>query len=158
MAEPTVRFRLLRQVLIPAFLVAAMVVGFTLRGVWIWADLDPKPAFKMGMFGMMGGMLAALLLLVWFVFVSGFRWRTRLAGLALLLLAGGATAACVREVEVDGNMMPILVWRWDGEPEADDEPSGEPADLVADPPNAFPRYRGARADGVVRGGPKLAGD
>src|SRR5262245_7688805 len=134
MTAPTVRFRLLRQVLIPAFLVTALVVGLALRPVWLWADLDPTPVFKMGMFGFMGAMLAALLLLVWFLFISGFAWRTRLAGLALLLLAGGATAACVREVEVDGDMMPLFVWRWEPQPAGvDDEPSGDPVDLTADP-------------------------
>jgi outer membrane protein assembly factor BamB len=168
-AAPAVRrVRWFRQVVVPLLLLAVLLVGAFLPGLWLWADLDPTPVFKMGMFGMWAVVLSLVLLPLWFFAFSGFRARTRLLGLAVLVVLVGTAAACIAELDVDGNVRPYVQrWRWQ-EPAEDrlarhrsqQEASTGPrpaVDLTPDPERDFPRYRGARGDGVVHG-LKLATD
>jgi outer membrane protein assembly factor BamB len=57
--------------------------------------------------------LALLLTLLWFLLLSGFRWRTRLIVLALLAIIGFAAPQLLRvDGTRDGTGLPRLAWRW----------------------------------------------
>ena len=56
--------------------------------------------------------LAFLLLLFWALVLSPLSRAARIGILVGVLLAGGAVAATVRLHSFDGDMIPILVWRW----------------------------------------------
>ena len=57
--------------------------------------------------------VSVLLLLVWWLFLTRLRWRTRLAGLALFILGAVGLKQMVRfDGSVDGSGKPRVVWRW----------------------------------------------
>ena len=57
--------------------------------------------------------IAILLLLVWFVFFTGLRWRTRFAVLGtLILLVFGITNLVRYDGSADGTAFPRMVWKW----------------------------------------------
>lgn len=56
--------------------------------------------------------LALLLTLIWWSFLSGVAPRKRLLGLVIVFLLGGSVAACVRDVDFEGDMWPVVEWRW----------------------------------------------
>ena len=58
------------------------------------------------------GGVTGILLLLWFLLASGFRWTTRLAGLGLVALLLGLVAALFRIEGVSGDLVPILAYRW----------------------------------------------
>jgi len=92
---------------------------------WIWQISDrPHADRNIGTAGV--GLLTLFLLLVWCLFLSRLRGRTRLGILggvvALILLS----MALLRFHGVTGDMVPILQWRW------------EPASLVSVPDRTAP--------------------
>jgi len=59
------------------------------------------------------GMVAAPLLLVWWVFLTRQRWRTRLAGAGLAVLCVFGVKLLLRmDGSADGSGKPRIVWRW----------------------------------------------
>ena len=71
------------------------------------------PVIKKVMFTMLTVLCSALLLLVWFMFFSAFRWRTRFATVALLVVAFFGLGKLVRfDGSVNGSGTPRLVWKW----------------------------------------------
>jgi outer membrane protein assembly factor BamB len=148
--------------------VALVVVAANLVPVaWHAADLDPAPLIQILTVATMLIPLGALLILVWLVGFSRYRWRTRLAVIGLLVAAGAGAAACIRTVEFTGSFGMIPVWRWQQtgaerfaayRAQETRSPDGLPAiDLAIDPGRDFPRYRGVNADGALTGR-NLAGD
>jgi outer membrane protein assembly factor BamB len=149
--SPTRRWRV-PLVLITA---AALAVG----GQWAFVQLEgpPKAAMPIGMATMIVCLIAVLGGIVWFLFLGGFRARTRLAVIGLLGAAVGAFLFMYR-LEWDSMMRLIAVPRWAPTP---DEllakhlarrtrvrtalTSGDWEIAAYD----FPRYRGPRADGVA---------
>ena len=99
-------------------------------------------------------LLAALLTLLWFLFLSRVRWRTR--GLVLLLLAV-ASFGFSRMLKVDGTVdgrgLPNLAWRWNVQRASLIAPSAPAAGTSAPVPGAVdvPQFFGAERDGVARG-------
>jgi outer membrane protein assembly factor BamB len=63
-----------------------------------------------------GVLLCGILLLVWFLLASGLRWKTRLAGFGLTVLAVGLAASLFKIEGVSGDLMPILAYRWSARP------------------------------------------
>ena len=58
-------------------------------------------------------LLAGILILIWFLLTKRFSGRTRLKGLAVVILLGLAWKAAVRvDGTVDGTGMPKWVWKW----------------------------------------------
>lgn len=51
-------------------------------------------------------------LLLWFLASRRFHWKAKLAAVALTVLAVAAAAVAVREVEVTGDNVLVLHWRW----------------------------------------------
>jgi outer membrane protein assembly factor BamB len=102
--------------------------------------------------------LGIVVVAVWFLFFSGFRIWTKLAGVLVVALLVAAVYGIPRRWEFTGKMMPIPIFRW--QPDLQDQlkqrlaqRSGEvPTLVLADltiGPDDFPRYRGVHADGVA---------
>ncbi|MDZ4288108.1 MAG: PQQ-binding-like beta-propeller repeat protein [Prosthecobacter sp.] len=98
--------------------------------------------------------LGLLLVLLWFMLLSRFPWRTRLWGLAITVVAGIGLKVSVRvDGTVDGTGRPKIVWRW--------SPKRVLPQPLANPSNAsitsasgakdVPQFFGPQRDGVVRG-------
>lgn len=104
---------------------------------------------------------------LWWLLLSRYRWRTRFGVLGALAAVFGVLAALFRIDDADGDMKPIVVWRW--APRADviareyfakqQVQAGKPAEAVAVAETAWqvteqdwPGYRGAERDGIVRHG------
>lgn len=95
-----------------------------------------------------------LLLSVWTLALSGFRWRTRVAWVAAGIVFFLGLALSVRsDGSAGGDGVPRLVWRWAtkrAEPPAEAlAPAGGRADLTATTPGDFPRFLGPRGDGAA---------
>lgn len=57
--------------------------------------------------------ITVLLLLIWFLFLSRLRWRTRLIGFAVLVLGVFGLTRLIRfDGTVDGTGRPNIVWKW----------------------------------------------
>ncbi len=93
---------------IPAGIIALAVANFI--RLHFAAELDSN--FKAMQSSLTIGLLP-LLLLLWFVFFSRLRWRTRLAGVLLfVLLVFGLTRLVRFDGAVNGTGTPILAWKW----------------------------------------------
>ncbi len=97
-----------------------------------------------------------LLLAVWLVLFSRlpgrFRWRA-LLGIAAL---AGATCLLFEIQGVDGNLMPIVGFRWGAERTFDSQPGGT-AGSTRGGPNDYPQFYGPNRDATLLG-PRLARD
>jgi outer membrane protein assembly factor BamB len=161
-SAPTITARprpgLFRRVIFPLFAIALILGGLGLPRLWTWADFDPEPLFDISIYCFYAVPLGILLLLLWLAFLSGYRWRTRLAVLGLVAALVGGFIACLDldRVEMSGDVGFLPVFRWEARPAAatfakEDEAGLPPIDLKVDPVRDFPRYRGPHADGVVEG-------
>jgi outer membrane protein assembly factor BamB len=110
--------------------------------------------------------LAALLILLWFLFLSRIRWSTRLTTLAVLAVAiFGLTKAVRVDGTTNGIGVPSFAWRWTPVHTRQFEtvdPKAAPTTAVAPIRNAdgmsdTPQFFGPNRDGVVRGA-RLARD
>jgi outer membrane protein assembly factor BamB len=126
--------------------------------VWDALEFDPGPLMTIRMVCTWVSLACVVALPIWFFFFSGFRVLTKLAALAVVLMAGGIFAVLVHRVELSGGWEPMIRWRWQADPAARfDEYLAQkatkdnlpPIDLTIGPLE-FPRYRGARGDGVVQ--------
>lgn len=144
-----------------------LVLGLALATLSSLPDdsLDPGMA---NLYAMVGTVVALLLLIVWFLFFSGFSARVRASGLAVLALLAAGCVGAVRRVEFTGGMRPEFDWRWTTSREAvlDQYLAQSSVPDAAQPPKIqlvvataedMAEYRGARRDGVVQG-PLLARD
>jgi outer membrane protein assembly factor BamB len=147
-----------RRVLVGLFLIIAPVVALSLAPFWQWADLDPRPIFIMGMIGQIVTSISLIALPIWFLFFSGFSWRTKAFGSVVIVLLLGAAVAAVDSVKFNGDLQPIPRFRWEGRPdellqrhldEADDGTKLPLVDLSIDKRFDFPCYRGLRGNGTV---------
>jgi outer membrane protein assembly factor BamB len=58
-------------------------------------------------------LLGLVLMFLWFLFLSGFRWKARLIALGVFLLAAGFLAKSVRvDGTLNGTGLPRFAWRW----------------------------------------------
>ena len=105
------------------------------------------------------GVLVLLLELIWFLFLSRFRWRTRLVTFGALILLSFALSKIVRvDGSIDGAGLPRLAWRWSQVPRkltAAPIPVAVQALTPASDPRRVglrdvPHFYGLNRDGVVR--------
>lgn len=110
----------------------------------------------------------AFLLLLWWIFLSGWSLRVRLAGCGVLVVILVGLAAVFRLDGTDGNMVPRFAWRWS--PTRDEvarqyfQGQNAPAPIASEQPavaeatdwtideNDWPGFRGPLRDGIFRAG------
>ncbi len=142
-ARPRMRWWIPMSILVLAM---ANIVRLRLSG-----DLD---AMFRNMQTMLTVVVSLPLLLVWWLFLTGLRWRTRLIGLGLIVLCAVGLKQLVRiDGSVDGGGKPIIVWKWTP------KKSGEVGEFktvnaVKAPPGLeaaidYPGYLGRGRSGVV---------
>jgi outer membrane protein assembly factor BamB len=143
-----------RRWILPVVCLVLSAVALALPGLWRWSDLDQTPQSGLVLTGMVVAPLCWLIVVIWF-FASGLARAVKLAtGIVLLVFAGAAVAA-VRHVDVDGNLRPILRFRWEPLPEdlLDRHREGTRANAALPPIDLedsigdFPRYR--MGNGIV---------
>jgi len=92
----------------PAILILVLAAGFV---AWNWSLEDPDFRQMQVLRTLIAGMVAGLLLLVWWLFYSRLGWGARLGGLALVV-AGGALLASRYEIRgFSGDLVPRIVER-----------------------------------------------
>lgn len=103
-------------------------------------------------------LLASILLALWFLATPRFSWRTRLTGLAALILLGAALRMTARvDGVVDGRGLPRFAWRWSSGKKAPalSNMPGQPQaqGLTEDPRLAaaadVPQFFGPNRDGIA---------
>jgi len=104
---------------------------------------------------------AVILLLLWFAFLTKFSSRLRFGTLLTVVVLGGLLPVLFRVEEVDGDLIPHFVFRWQKKPDEllpklesrGAAEIGENAEHQAtfENPKHWPRFLGPRVDGVVRG-------
>lgn len=92
----------------PAILLLALTLA---RLVHIWGFKDVERQFKFASTATSLRLILPLAL-VWFLVFSRLRIRTRILGLAALILTCVVAALCFRTRGVDGDRLPIVEWRW----------------------------------------------
>jgi outer membrane protein assembly factor BamB len=103
-------------------------------------------------------LLAVFLEFVWFVFLSRFNWRLRLATFCLIALAILGLSKTVRVAgTVNGAGLPRLAWRWTAEraqrldaPPVVSSASGTAAAPTSGPFVDVPQFFGPNRDGIVQ--------
>ncbi len=90
--------------------IAILAIGTTLEA-YLWNKHDGDGTLQVLRTG--ETLLSVVsLLLIWWTFLSGLRWRIRLAGLSLLIFAGLALTLTFRLKEFSGEMVPRFEVRW----------------------------------------------
>jgi outer membrane protein assembly factor BamB len=113
------------------------------------------------------GMLTTLLLGVWFIFLTGLRWKTRLllSLISAALLAGiyfGVKELTRVEGSIGGSGIPRLVWKWSPKPEGAPRPllldstpatPGATNNTAVLPSGDFSQFLGSDRSGILAGIP-----
>src|SRR5947209_12874326 len=97
-----------------------LVVGLAVLGVLAlgWSPLTEEWAPANRFVGSVFiGLLAALLISLWFLFLSNVRWSLRLTVLLVVIAVGFAFSRQITNVKFTGNMVPIVRFWWDPEPD-----------------------------------------
>jgi outer membrane protein assembly factor BamB len=140
--------------------IPGVLVGIALMAV-VWLRVRETPFIEQITLGIC--VLTALSLVIWYIFLTGLRWKTRflLAGAAALLIAGvvlGVRALTRVEGSIGGSGVPRLVWKWSPRPDASAGPlqvasNTPPAAAGAPGPSApsFPQFLGPNRSGVLQG-------
>ena len=145
--KPSARFRWWPAAVIPVLSFMAMLIA------WYGMGLDRTyQVFSVWVLG-----LATLLALsLWWVFASGLSWKMKGVGVLLGVVGLGS----VRVEEYEGDMVPVISFRWQptredrtrdyfaSVPEPAREVGSEVLEVSADD---WPQFRGAGRDGVVWG-------
>jgi outer membrane protein assembly factor BamB len=108
-AQPTRRSRLPRWVRVGTP-IGILAMGAVVEA-FIWNKYQEDSTFQV-MLTWYTAPFFVLLLLIWWTFLSGLRWGTRLAGLGLLAVAGTAFGSTFRLKEFTGDMVPHFQVRW----------------------------------------------
>ncbi len=153
---------LLRRLRFPLIIVAVCSVLFAIPWIWIALDIDADGMlipFMVSQWHVPA--LGFLLIALWWVFFSSFRWTTRLTGVIAVILVGVGISRAVRDVELTKGhvgLVPRLHFVW--EPTVNEQMAdylrqesvqkeGMSAADATVGSEDFPRYRGSNVDGVV---------
>jgi len=109
-------------------------------------------------------LLAALLIALWFLLFSSVRGSVRITTLLVVAALGFAFFRQITNVKFTGNMVPIVRFWWDPEPDdlletqrKSHPTKAPPFKAASDQATAFLEYRGSKRDGIIQG-PPLARD
>ena len=103
--------------------------------------------------------VSLLLLALWWLLASGLSWKAKLLGLVAVFLLGVLLRSVVTYEGVDGNLVPILGWRWTSRtvPDIPGSGSGLHTAPVAGAETDFPQFLGPNRDARLLG-PRLSTD
>lgn len=126
----------------PAAVIVLLSAGL-LAFMWV-GEASNAQARAMNTIGVVA--LTGILLVLWIMLASRLPWRRRFAFLGVLVVVVGLFAALFKIEGVTGNVVPILTWRFGGEPVL--------GDLVgraqtATSPWDSPQFLGPQRNGVV---------
>jgi outer membrane protein assembly factor BamB len=157
-ASSPIRRQTLRRFWIPGVVLALGVLAVLILGSWPSEEWDGAMRHS---FMLMASMLTGLVLLLWFLLLSGFRWWYRVGGLLLLFAGVYGFFSTVRDWRFSGDMIPSFRLRW--QKTADEEleahwQAHKARDVArvedwADRRTDYLEYRGPMRDGVVSGPP-----
>jgi len=141
---------------------AAIILLGVIAECAVWSFLSPDRTRQV-FFSMPTLSATAFLLLLWWVFLSGVRWRLRLLGLVAAAGIGGLCALTIRVEGFEGDMFPRFGWRWRQSSEERAENYWEkwrhsqtqtavrvPGDSIEITDSDWPGFRGPLRDGIVR--------
>ncbi len=142
----------------PALIIVAITASVQ-AALWWWLSGDSS---KQVLSSWVMFPLTALLLVLWWLFFSALRWKTRLTGIALLAVVVGAFFAAFRFKGFTGDFIPQYEARWSATPEErlaqflSDQKSGgvhgETAAQTIEITKAdWPQFGGPQRDGIARG-------
>ena len=94
-------------------------------------------------------LLTVVALLIWFSFLSRIRWKQRLWGLGLMVVLGVVFFNLVRVQGVNGDLVPILTWRWNSGLDEAPVPAGGSVPLAVVTNHPFPQFRGPHRNATV---------
>jgi outer membrane protein assembly factor BamB len=136
-----------------------------------WAQLGERTGQSRFLFSAQTIFVGLVLLVVWFAALSRVPWKPRLIGVAVIVLAVAAGSQVLRIRGVTGNLVPIVTWKWQAEPDEllgtlsfsasneagsaveDDESSvaSFEAENESVPDHDYPQFLGPNRDATVRG-------
>ena len=131
-----------------------LVLGTAAVLAWLWWKPAPTRQYQVKR-TLRVLRIAALLVPVWLLLLSGLRLRTRILGTALLVAVGAAATASLRVRGVTGDLVPILEWRWTEHPAEDadltPEASRSERPLEEPGPEDFGQFLGPTRDARITG-------
>jgi outer membrane protein assembly factor BamB len=123
-----------------------------------WSQYPELPVIRRIMYSMLTIAVSLLLLLVWFMFLSRFRWRTRFLWLGVFALAAFGILKAVRfNGSINGSGLPGFTWAWTPKSEGK---VAQKMTIVAPPPTSaaqataaidYPGFLGSDRVGMVEG-------
>jgi outer membrane protein assembly factor BamB len=153
-------------------LLVLILVTAALAVPWLLHELDQVPDNLQGiaaMIEMIGVPSVAGLIFLWWLLLSGFSWRARLAGILVLAAAIGGFVYSITgkpTLVLVGHyyLLPSFRFKWQTTPEqyranyaaSEDKKELPPIDLTIRPSD-YPRFRGPGGDGIAHA-PALARD
>ncbi|QDU44091.1 outer membrane biogenesis protein BamB [Symmachiella dynata] len=90
--------------------VAILGIATVVESILWWSMSENRPNQSVSMW--LTTITVSFLLLMWWMFASRLRWRTRFVGLGVMILLGIAARYSVRVEEYSGAVFPILAFRW----------------------------------------------
>jgi len=92
----------------PAFIIIFLALICLL---WIWTSEEEQDQIRTLR---TGGLLviSCLLILLWWITASRLNWKIKLSGLLIILICGITTKFLFYIEGVDGNLVPIITWKW----------------------------------------------
>lgn len=149
----------LRRFLAPLMAVLVPLGFFVLLKLWMDFEWEPAAILPLFMGFQISFVLAGVVLLVWWLFYSGFLWQTRFVVLAGVALLPVIAMALIRKVEFTGDFAMRPIFRWEDDPNdlldrdrssAQQQPADglPPIDLTIGPTD-YAQYRGPKRDGVA---------
>ncbi|HEX4588733.1 MAG TPA: PQQ-binding-like beta-propeller repeat protein, partial [Gemmataceae bacterium] len=124
---------------------AVILAGVAVAALWYYPNPD-FPNDERSMASSIAVLVAALVIALWVLFLSGIRWVLRIG---ILAVAAGLVFS-LRWPHFQGNLIPIFRFRW----QHHDRGQRETTDQVSIPeptPADFPEYRNRNRDGVITG-------
>jgi len=139
-------------------LVVPILAALALAAIWAWPETDSYVLANRVFNTLMIASIALLVLFVWGLVFSNYRWSFVVAGVLIVAAVVGA----VRNVRFTGDMIPIPHFRWEKTAdellaEHNENPVNRqnvsPIAAAAEADLSFAEYRGWNRDGVVKGPP-----
>ncbi len=136
----------------PAILIVCLSMIATI-GVWVLGDVQRQDRIiRTTIIGLAEGAL----LMLWLLFASGLRWKTRGLLFGAILFLAVMIGFNFRVRGVTGDLLPIFEWRWKKErvlatPAAVPSTNAALASPVPQPHLSFPQFMGPTRDGIIAG-------